>query len=213
MTGPLGFVVGLAAEARIARLLGPVMIGGGTPEGAAIAAETLVAQGVVGLVSFGLAGGLDPARRPGDILIPAAIRLGTVDFPTADLLGSAAGIMLAGDKIVSTAAEKRRLFETTGAAAIDLESGAVALTARRHKLPFAVLRAICDPAERDLPPAALAALDQQGAIGLWRVLVSIAAEPGQLPDLIALARDAARARRALLKTVQRMNWRNTAPLP
>ena len=210
MTGPLGFVVGLAAEARIARLLGPVMIGGGTPEGAAIAAETLVAQGVGGLVSFGLAGGLDPVVRPGDIVIPATIRLGAADFATADLIGSPSGMLLAGHEIVSTAAAKRKMFDATGAAAIDLESGAVALSARRHKLPFAVFRAICDPAERDLPPAALAALDQQGAIGLWRVLASIAANPGQLPGLIALAFDAARARHALQEAAQRMNWRSPA---
>ena len=74
----------------------------------------------------------------------------------------------------------------------------MARVAARHHLPFAVLRAICDPAERDLPPAALVALDQAGAIGLWRVLVSLARAPQQLPGLLALARDAAAARRALL---------------
>ena len=70
-----------------------------------------------------------------------------------------------------------------------------------HGLPFAVLRVICDPAERDLPPAALAALDASGAIGLARVVRSVIGRPGQLPALLRLAADAAAARRALARRV------------
>jgi hypothetical protein len=47
----------------------------------------------------------------------------------------------------------------------------------------------------------LAALDAKGAIGIARVAASIARHPGQIPALIMLARDAARARRALLRRV------------
>jgi adenosylhomocysteine nucleosidase len=213
LTAPLGFVVGLAAEARIARSLGLVAVGGGLPAGAERAAEALVAAGAQGLISFGLAGGLDPTFRPGDIIIPAMVRAGDVEYPTSDLVGAAAGLLLAGTTIIATKAAKQALFQATSAAAIDLESGAVAQVAQRYNLPFAVLRAICDPAERDLPPAALSALNHNGAIGLWRVFASIAANPGQIPNLIALAQDAAHARRALLNAAQRMNWRNAVPVP
>ena len=204
MTRPLGFVVGLAAEARIARRLGLVAIGGGMPDGAEQAAEALVTQGARGLISFGLAGGLDPALGSGAIVIPAIVRANATDFVTAELLGPTRGLLLAGTAILATKAAKAALFQTTGAAAIDLESGAVARVAHRHNLPFAVLRAICDPADRDLPPAALAALDRDGAIGVWRVLASVARNPGQLPGLFALARDAALARRALLRAAARI---------
>ena len=204
MTFPLGFVVGLAAEARIARGLGLVAIGGGMPAGATRAAERLVAEGVRGLVSFGLAGGLDPTLRPGDIIVPAMVRVDRTDFATADLVGPTGGLLLAGTAIAATRAAKQALFAGTGAAAIDLESGAVALVAQRHNLPFAVLRAICDPAERDLPPAALAALDAAGAIGTWRILLSLARRPAQLPGLVTLARDAAIARRALLRAADQI---------
>jgi hypothetical protein len=58
-------VVGLKAEALLARRLGvPVMIGGGTAAGAEMAARRAVAEGATALVSFGLAGGLDPSLRP-----------------------------------------------------------------------------------------------------------------------------------------------------
>jgi adenosylhomocysteine nucleosidase len=85
--------------------------------------------------------------------------------------------------------------------AVDLETGAVARVAAAHGLPFAVLRAICDPAERDLPPAALVALNARGAIGLARVAGSLIAWPGQVPALLRLAADAAAARRSLARRV------------
>ena len=198
----LGIVTGLIAEARLARPLGRVLAGGGRPEAAA---ETLARQGVHGLLSFGLAGGLDPALRAGDIVVAQSVlegdRLTLTDPHLSARFGVPAGTLLAGSAVAAEAGEKQRLFEQTGALAIDLESGAVARVAARHGLPFAVLRAICDPAGRTLPPAALVALDQTGAIGFLRVLAALARHPRQVPALIALARDAAAARAALQRRV------------
>jgi len=73
--------------------------------------------------------------------------------------------------------------------------------AARAGLPFAVLRAVCDPAEALLPPAALAALDALGAISIWSVAASLLRHPGQIFDLIALGRAAAAARAALVRRV------------
>ncbi len=206
----LGIVVGLAAEARLARSLGgTVAIGGGGEGGAGAAAERLLAGGAEALVSFGLAGGLDPALRPGAILVPEAVlvagRVWPVDAVLARRLGAPiAGKILGGGAIVATAAEKRRLHAATGAAAVDLESGAVAAAATRAGRPFAVLRAICDPAERDLPPAALAALGAGGAIAVSHLLGSLLSRPGQIAALLALARDAAAARRAMAAHLRRL---------
>jgi adenosylhomocysteine nucleosidase len=206
MTG-LGVVVGLAAEARIARRLGhQVAIGGGGAVGAEQAARRLVAEGATALLSFGLCGGLDPALRPGALLVPHAVLDGAAshaaDPGLAARFGGVTPHLLLGDtRIAATAADKRRLRDATGAAAIDLESGAVARVATASGLPFAVVRAVCDPAVLDLPPAALIALDAKGAIGLTRILASLAARPGQLPALLALARHAAAARRSLIAAV------------
>ena len=113
--------------------------------------------------------------------------------------------ILGGGDIAADATAKRRLRAATGAQAIDLESSAVAATAAAHGLPFIVVRAICDPEERDLPPAALIALGPSGAIGLWRVLRSVFSDPRQIGDLLALAQDAKLARRALLRLAERVS--------
>lgn len=181
--------------------------GGGTPEGAEAAAERLAARGVAGLVSFGLAGGLDPALPAGAIVVPVAVLDGADRYPTDPALssrfgdGGGGGTLLAAGRVVAEAASKAALFARTGALAVDLESGAVARVAARHGLAFAVLRAVCDPASRTLPPAALVALGAGGAILPFRVAGAVLRRPGQIPALIALARDAAAARRALLVRV------------
>lgn len=203
----MGIVVGLHAEARMLPPGTMVEIGGGQPAGAEAAAERLVARGATALVSFGLAGGLDPALPAGALVIAEAVTgAGTIHTTTAALTAPLprAGLALAARCILATPAEKHAAHTATGAAIVDLESGAVALVAIRHTLPFAVLRAVSDPATRTLPPAALVALDSHGRIALGPLLASLLRHPGQLPDLIALARDTARARATLRHTAARL---------
>jgi adenosylhomocysteine nucleosidase len=198
-------VVGLAAEARVAALFGyPVLAGGGTPAGAADAARRLVDGGADALISFGLAGGLDLALRPGTIVIPTTVmsegHLYVADTVLADRFGGLTGhCLLAGTTIATDAATKFRLHGGTGAHAIDLESGSVARLAATRGLPFAVVRAICDPAESNLPPAALLALDPVGGISATRLLRSLLRHPGQIAALLTLGSQAACARRSLVR--------------
>lgn len=206
----IGFVTGLTAE--MALLKGAPFLrgaGGGTPEGAADMALRLIEDGADGLVSFGLAGGLNPALLPGALLVPSRVAEGDNTYEcdpamSAWLGGATMGVLLGGKTIAVTAAEKSALFAASGADAVDLESGAVARIALAHGLPFAVLRAVADPAGRTLPPAALIALNQAGQIGFSRVLASVLRNPRQILPLLSLARDAAAARRALAGRVKRL---------
>jgi adenosylhomocysteine nucleosidase len=206
----IGIVVGLAAEARIARRLDrSVAIGGGMAAGAESAVRRLIDEGAGALISLGVAGGLEPALRPGALIVPSEVIANDRRYPADPTLmqwlgGSTSHLILGADAVVASAAEKRRLRERTSAAAVDLESGAVARVAAMHGLPFAVLRAICDPAERALPLAALAALDAWGRIGLRQVVAAVASHPRQLPQLIALAADVRAARRSLLRRVRQL---------
>ena len=147
--------------------------------------------------------------RPGTVVVPAGVVTDAGLYGADPSLGALFGGLTdhrvwGGTRVAGSAAEKCALFRRTGAQAIDLESGVVAQAASDWGVPFIAVRAICDPAERDLPPAALVALDQSGAIGLVRVVASLARQPGQLPGLLALARDAAAARRGLVAVCRRV---------
>jgi len=204
----IGIITGLTAEAHWLREAGfMVQAGGGTPYGAQRAAEALVKAGAQGLISFGLAGGLKPGLRPGSILVPPAVIEGSrtyvCDFRLMEFLGGSTGTpVLAGQKIAATAHEKALLYRRSHPAAVDLESGAVARVATEKALPFAVLRAVTDPAELDLPPAAMVALKDDGSVDLGKVLIAVLKQPKQIPALIALGKDAKAARAALIARVK-----------
>lgn len=201
------FVVGFAAEASIAVRLGwSVAIGGGSATGAGRAVQRLIDAGATGVVSFGLAGGLDPNLAPGTLIIADAIVADGTIWRTdrslnARLGGSTGHLSLGLDQNVGTAGEKQLLWQETGAAVVDRESGAVAAAAAAAGVPFAVLRAICDAADRDLPPAALVALDPAGRIALAQVARSVVTHPRQVPALVGLARNAMAARRTLRERI------------
>ncbi len=89
------------------------------------------------------------------------------------------------------------------AAVEELESHVAAAEARRARgAPFLVLRAICDPADFALPPAAFVGLDAAGRAAPGPVFLSLLRRPGQLGALLRLARHTraalkkSRARRA-----------------
>jgi len=87
----------------------------------------------------------------------------------------------------------------------------VARVARRHRLPFAVVRVISDAAHRTLPPAARVGMKPDGRMDLPAVLSSLLVNPGQLPALIRTGLEAERAFRALLRGYRRLGPRLAGP--
>ncbi len=203
-------VVGLAREARIARR------GGLTPVVSAANAGLLekrlaaaIAKGARGIVSFGIAGALAPLLKIGDIVVATHVVHGDEHYATdpewsgilRERLPGAHSVVLAGhDQPVSHVDGKRRLFALTGAHAVDMESHIAARLAARHGIPFVAVRTISDISTKGLPPAALEPLKENGKPRLTRVLASVAADPAQIPDLLATGREAGRAFRALLRS-------------
>jgi len=205
---PIAAVTGLAAEARIARRIGwRAVAAGGDAERTRRAMAQLVGDGARALVSFGICGGLDPALSPGALILPQVVtsedgRRRRVDAALrsvlAAVLGRARVVALDGDvlgaaRAADTPSLKAALHRQSGAIAVDLESHLVADAAAAAGLPFAVLRAVADPAERALPPAALIGLKATGRPALGRILWSLARQPAQLPALLQLGRDTRRA--------------------
>jgi adenosylhomocysteine nucleosidase len=208
-----GFVIavtGLRAEARIAAQSAHVraVAGGGNRARLERLIERSVAEGGLAIISFGIAAGLTPGIAAGtrlagsrviqDHAVYAADPAWTASINAA--IGGTDAITIAGvDHPLTSAAVKRALHAETGAVAADMESHIVAQLATRHRLPFAVLRAIADPAEREIPSAALASMREDGGIDVRAVLAALLKEPGQLPGLLRIAADTRRAMATLLR--------------
>jgi adenosylhomocysteine nucleosidase len=207
-------VTGLAAEARILRRRGfSALATAGHPAGTAAACARLFADGADALLSFGIAGALDPALRPGAVLLPRRVRGESGAIFAADpawheeLRRALAALGLAPEEgdllglaaVVMTRDAKTMLRARSGAVAVDLESPIAAAAAGRAGRPFLVLRAVADPAAFALPPAAAVGLDAEGRAAVLPVLSSLLRQPGQLASLLRLALHT----RAALKSLAR----------
>jgi adenosylhomocysteine nucleosidase len=162
------------------------------------------------VLSWGLCGGLDPRLRPGDLILGAAV-VSRTDAIQADAAATArlaerlraadecaaTERFAASDAPVATPAAKAELRRLTDASAVDMESLIAGQFARERKIPFAILRAVADPAERALPPLALNAMTPEGGINLAAIMGALIRSPAQLGSLSALAADSGAAFRAL----------------
>jgi adenosylhomocysteine nucleosidase len=176
---------------------------------AAIAARSLVEAGALALMSFGLAGGLDPTLSAGTVVLPSeVISRGGARFSTStdwrEQLGAAiakqrpvaAGTLLSSAAAIGTVADKAAAFRETGAVAVDLESLAVAEVSAAHNLPFIAVRVIVDTAADVLPRAVMAA-SRGGQVNFRRLIGGLAVAPLDLIALIRLARAYRAATRSL----------------
>lgn len=216
MTDGAAFVVaavGLAFEARIAERGDGVVAYAG--RGAALADRLVAAagSGCRGIISFGVAGGLDPRFRPGTAVVATAIVHEAGSWPTDEAwsahlltrLGPAVHAPVLGvDQPLVDTTQKVTWFQHTGAAAVDMESHVAAALAAQIGLPFAALRIIADPAGRVVPDSALAGMRPDGSTDAVAVLRALSRRPSEAVSLIRVARDAGAARRRLVDARRRL---------
>jgi len=105
--------------------------------------------------------------------------------------------VVSGDRVVTTIEGKRRLRSRTGAAAVDLESLAVARWAARAGLGLTVLRAISDGADDALPESVSGWVSVCGRPRTHAALSWAVGRPPRIATLLTLFRRTTRARRAL----------------
>src|SRR5277367_4268536 len=202
-------VSGLKREAAILAGPGRLAICGDASTLRATLAE-LTDQPIILVISWGVCGGLDPRLRPGDLILGAEVvsaegRINTDEAVTSSLAQrlTDAGARVAVERLagvsspVSTAHAKAELRRASGAAAVDMESLIAGRFALERQTPFAILRAVADPADRDLPPLVASAVDSSGRINIAAVIEELVRSPRQLAGLFAAARDSQAAFRAL----------------
>lgn len=218
---PVGVVTGLASEAEVAEDLADnleklfprplVRVAGASARRAREVSRALLREGASGLISFGIAGALDPALTRGQIVLAHA-----VFTPQHHLLPSAgpwcgriekeaaragldlhSGRLAGSDHLVASPAMKRRLATLSQALATDMESHAVAAVAWAAGVPFIVLRVILDEATEGLPSIVRGSIDRRGQPRKLLMAARLALAPWNYKILRRLEKDSREAHEAL----------------
>jgi adenosylhomocysteine nucleosidase len=201
-------ITGLAQESKIAA--GPgvshVVCSGSDPVRLRSRLSCLDPTGLRAVISFGIAGGLDPSLHPGDVVVATAViaESGAWKVPESVVTSVVERVRASGICVVQGAlvgVEEPILLPTTKAAvhreteaiAVDMESHIGAAYAAANDLPFAAIRVISDPAIRALPPLAARAPKADGRIDFGAVLSGLARAPMDISTLIRAGGDAGKA--------------------
>ncbi len=162
-------------------------------------------RSVAAAFSVGVAAGLSPQLRTGDLVIGNQVILHRPGAPAPRSFPSdarlqewaMAAIRRSGDphhlgpivtveRIVMTAEEKRGLAAESGAIAVDMESAAIASAAAAREVPFLAIRGILDPAGEDLKIAFDQFLDERGEPKPLPLIRYLLGHPLALPSLVDL---------------------------
>ena len=211
----IGVVCGLRSEAAAVRAAigDDARVRVGVSGANAARAETIAAQfcedGARAILSVGVSGGLDPDLQPGDLVVGDRVinadgaawpsDMGLLKSIITGAHGNAAncGSLFGSDNVIAGGDEKAALYQKYGCLAVDMESHGAARAASAAGVPFLAVRAIADPAERALPPAALNAVAPDGSTRVAATLIAALRDPKQFPMLIKLGRDSSAAVKTL----------------
>jgi adenosylhomocysteine nucleosidase len=212
---PHGFV---AREGGLQGRRVAIILAGPGQDNAARAAEILIdGHHPQRVVSAGFAGGLNPEWKRNDILV--ADRLVNaegcvidVELPkglsqTLEQPGVHRGTLLTNNHVVRSPRERQSLHLQWGAAAVDMETFAVAEVCRRRQTPFSSVRVINDVAGEKLPKDVEYLLSRKPGVAQWgAALGTICRRPAGVKDLYQLRENALVASARLAEFLKTIDW-------
>jgi adenosylhomocysteine nucleosidase len=154
------------------------------------------------VLTCGFAGGLRPGLATGTVLFSTEGNPSLRDRLVNQ--GIRLGHFHQADRVATTAAEKRALFEQTGADAVEMESRFISNSCRSKNIPCAIIRVILDAAEQDLPLDFNKLLDRNQAMDYWRLAVTLARTPGKIGALMKLQKQSRLAANKLAGALARI---------
>ncbi len=184
------------------------------------------------ILSIGYAGGLNPDLDVGDLLIADKILDGVgqpspptssaswaidsalVDRAMAVPVGQKAkatqGQLLTVDQVVADPEEKQKLYNQSGAMAVEMETSALVQLAQEKAIPFLSIRAISDTANEELLDVS-PFVSPDGEVSKLKAGWYVATHPSSLKLLNTLRQHASRATNVLNDFVFRLILANPEP--
>jgi nucleoside phosphorylase len=175
-------------------------------------------------ISSGLAGSLDAALKPGDVVVAQSAETldqicKTASDPILFELAGASGakpvnVFLTSAKIIATAEEKEALSQK--GRVVEMETTHVLAAATQKHVPCVAVRAISDASDEDLPVDFARILDSHGHLKMGGLIREVGLSPYRIPLLVQFGRQSRNAAKSLADFLDRyipaisQNWPRVA---
>lgn len=147
------------------------------------------------VLTCGFAGGLNPELTLGAVVFDHDYDAG-VEQPLMEI-GAVSANFHCSKRVAITTTEKRALWESTGADAVEMESSVIRNLCHDWKIPSATIRVISDTASDDLPLDFNALMTSDERIHFGKLAVEILRAPRKISQLLAFQRQTIVAAREL----------------
>jgi adenosylhomocysteine nucleosidase len=147
------------------------------------------------VITAGFAGGLNPKLGIGQVVFEADPETGLAERLVRS--GAIAGTFYCAERVAVCAAEKSSLWKSSGADAVEMESGIIRKICRTAGIPSATVRVISDAANEDLPLDFNTVMTADYRISYARLAWKIATHPWKIPALMQFQKRTATAARRL----------------
>ena len=153
------------------------------------------------VLACGFAGGLNPDLKPGAVVFEISRSRGNetqteisnqpetphvVSYEKLIAAGAKPAKFFCADHIATTAAEKKKLRDETGADAVEMESEAIHAACRERGIPCATVRVISDTAGEDLPLDFNALSKPDKSLDYGKLFLAMAKSPRKIGALMQL---------------------------
>jgi len=170
--------------------------------------EFLTANSPELVLTCGLAGGLNPDLKHGEVVFELAGPAANDQKLVANLAAAGAKPVkfFCADHIATTVAEKKALRDETGADAVEMESAVIHAICRERGIPCAIVRVISDTASEDLPLDFNALSKSDKNLDYGKLFLAIAKSPGKIGALMQLQKKTKLAAEKLAEVLAKITF-------
>ena len=147
------------------------------------------------VLTCGFAGALNPALRLNQVIFDA--EPGSLLETRLKNCGAIHGQFQCSSRVLIRSADKRALFDTSRADAVEMESRVIREICAESGIPSATVRVISDVAAEDLPLDFNALMTRSYRINFFRLGLELVKSPGKIQSLLKFQKQTISAARAL----------------
>ena len=155
------------------------------------------------VLTCGFAGGLNPELKLGEVVFEIGNQQSTIGNQLS-ASGAKAVKFFCADRIATTATEKKKLRDETGADVVEMESAAIHAVCAERGISCATVRVISDTAYEDLPLDFNALAKPDKSLDFGKLAWAIAKSPGKIGSLMELQKKTSFAARQLASVLEKV---------